>query len=112
MSLYPEVQKKAQAELDSVLRGSRLPNFTDKEDLPYIGAVLKETMRWNPVTPLGIPHRSSEDDMVDGYLIPKGMWGCLSRTSVFTDKSVTPDTIVFGNTWYVYQYPLFCATLS
>ncbi|TFK97041.1 cytochrome P450 [Pterulicium gracile] len=86
MSLYPEVQKKAQAELDSVLRGSRLPNFTDKEDLPYIGAVLKETMRWNPVTPLGIPHRSSEDDMVDGYLIPK-------------------DTIVFGNTWKILHDP-------
>jgi cytochrome P450 len=52
MALYPEVQKKAQAELDRVLDG-RLPEFNDRPNLPYINAVIKESGRWQPVAPLG-----------------------------------------------------------
>jgi cytochrome P450 len=52
MCLYPVVQKKAQAELDQVLIG-RLPDFNDRDNLPYINAIVKESMRWQPVGPLG-----------------------------------------------------------
>jgi cytochrome P450 len=52
MALYPEVQKKAQAELDQVL-GGRLPEFNDRPNLPYINAILKECIRWQPAAPLG-----------------------------------------------------------
>lgn len=52
MCLYPDVQKKAQAELDKVL-GGRLPDFDDRDSLPYINAVAKESLRWQPVGPLG-----------------------------------------------------------
>jgi cytochrome P450 len=52
MALYPEAQKKAQAELDHVL-GGRLPEFNDRPNLPYIEAMIKESQRWQPVTPLG-----------------------------------------------------------
>lgn len=54
MTLYPKVQKKAQAELDQVLpKDKRLPDFSDEVSLPYLGAILKEVIRWNPVVPLG-----------------------------------------------------------
>jgi cytochrome P450 len=53
MALNPGVQKKAQAELDSVL-GGRLPEFNDRLNLPYVNAVVKESMRWQLVTPLGM----------------------------------------------------------
>jgi cytochrome P450 len=53
MALYPEVQKKAQAEIDSVIGPNRLPNFDDRPSLPYINAVVKETMRWHVPAPLG-----------------------------------------------------------
>ena len=53
MALYPEVQKKAQAEIDAVIGPNRLPDFEDRHSLPYINAVVKELMRWNLVTPLG-----------------------------------------------------------
>ena len=53
MALYPEVQKKAQAEIDAVVGTSRLPDFHDRPSLPYINAVLKELSRWNLVGPLG-----------------------------------------------------------
>jgi cytochrome P450 len=60
MSLHPEVQKKAQAELDKVLGRDRLANETDvgRADLPYLAAVIKEVLRWGPPVPLGRPYLS------------------------------------------------------
>ena len=53
MALYPEVQKKAQEEIDSVVGLNRLPEFEDRPFLPYINAIAKESMRWHLVGPLG-----------------------------------------------------------
>ena len=55
MTLYPEVQKKAQLEIDAVVGPTRLPDFHDRPLLPYIDAVVKESLRWNLVAPLGKP---------------------------------------------------------
>ncbi|KXN92110.1 O-methylsterigmatocystin oxidoreductase [Leucoagaricus sp. SymC.cos] len=85
MCLYPDVQKKAQSELDQVLNG-RLPEFNDRPSLPYINAIVKEASRWYLVLPLALPHSTSEDDIYDGYFIPKG-------------------TIVIGNAWTILQDP-------
>ena len=52
MALYPEAQKKAQAEIDAVVGSNRLAYFHDCPSLPYINAVVKESARWNLVTPL------------------------------------------------------------
>jgi cytochrome P450 len=54
MVLYPEVQKKAQAELDNVVGEDRLPQFDDRPDLPYLEAIVKEVFRWIPVAPTGL----------------------------------------------------------
>ena len=89
MVLYPEVQKRAQEELDSVLGHGHLPQFGDEDSLPYLKAVLHEVVRWNPPTPLGqirhlfltiysqviisgVPHRLTENDVYNGYFIPAG----------------------------------------
>jgi cytochrome P450 len=53
MLAYPEVQKKAQAEIDSLTGGRYLPSFEDEVSLPYISALVKEVMRWESVAPLG-----------------------------------------------------------
>jgi hypothetical protein len=53
MAMYPEVQKKAQEELDAIVGRERLPDFSDRDALPYINAIVKETLRWQLVTPLG-----------------------------------------------------------
>ena len=71
LTCYPEVVRKAQAQLDQVL-GGRLPDFGDRESLPYLTAILKETFRWNPVTPICIPHCTTAEDVYKGYRIPKG----------------------------------------
>ncbi|KAJ3481790.1 hypothetical protein NLJ89_g12184 [Agrocybe chaxingu] len=72
MVLFPEVQKKAQAELDSVIGSGRLPTFADQPHLPYINAVVLEALRWNSVAPTGVPHTAIEDGEIAGYFIPKG----------------------------------------
>lgn len=53
MVLHPAVQVKAQAELDAVIGSGRLPDYNDRPSLPYINAIVKEVLRWNPVAPLG-----------------------------------------------------------
>lgn len=54
MMLNPSVQKKAQAEIDRVVGAhGRLPTIEDRPRLPYVEAVMKEAMRWNPVVPMG-----------------------------------------------------------
>ena len=72
MALYPEVQRKAQAEVDEVIGGDRLPILSDRGTLPFVEAIVLELLRWQPITPLNIPHASSEDDKYEGFYIPKG----------------------------------------
>jgi len=53
MTLFPEAQKKAQAEIDSVIGTDRLPTYTDRDSLPFVEALVKEVFRWHVILPLG-----------------------------------------------------------
>lgn len=53
MTLYPDVQAKAQEEVDRVTGSIRLPTFSDRANMPYVNALVKEILRWNPAVPLG-----------------------------------------------------------
>jgi hypothetical protein len=53
MVLHPDVQAKAQADIDRVVGQDRLPDFDDRPALPYLDAILQETLRWYPVAPMG-----------------------------------------------------------
>lgn len=68
MTVHPLVQAKAQAEIAQVIGTERLPTYGDRDSLPYIEAVYKEVMRWNPIVPIGIPHRydAKADDEFQG----------------------------------------------
>ena len=70
--LYPEVLRKAHAELDAVVGPHRLPDFGDRDSLPYVNAVIKESMRWHSALPFGVPHATVADDEFRGYFIPAG----------------------------------------
>ncbi|KAH9165237.1 cytochrome P450, partial [Lactarius sanguifluus] len=72
MTVNPAVQARAHAELDEVVGRARPPTFADIPSLPYIRAMLKETLRWSPITVLGMPHSSIADDWYEGVFIPKG----------------------------------------
>ena len=72
MAMYPNAQKKAQEELDRVVGKDRLPDFQDQDSLPYINALIMELLRWHPVAPVGVPHRSLAADVYNGWYIPAG----------------------------------------
>ncbi|KAE9386599.1 hypothetical protein BT96DRAFT_748044, partial [Gymnopus androsaceus JB14] len=54
MLMNPEVQPKAHRKLKKVLGPGDLPSFSNEPTLPYITAVVREVMRYNPVVPLGM----------------------------------------------------------
>lgn len=54
MVLCPEIQSKGHEEIDRVIGKDRLPSFTDRDSLPYVNAIVKEVLRWNPAVPLGM----------------------------------------------------------
>lgn len=70
--LNPDVQRSAHEEIDRVVGSDRLPTAADRAQLPYVDAIVKETLRWHPIAPLGLPHKADADEVVEGYLIPRG----------------------------------------
>lgn len=73
MARHPEIQRKAQEEIDSVVGTDRLPTMEDRDSLPYVCNLIKEVFRINPAAPV-IPHSLDNDDVYEGYRIPKGTW--------------------------------------
>ncbi|KIJ40995.1 hypothetical protein M422DRAFT_172679 [Sphaerobolus stellatus SS14] len=98
MVLHPEVQARAQAELDSFIKGERLPDYSDRaeEKTPYLDAVVSEVLRWNPVTPLGVAHAVTEDDTYDGYFIPKGTVMLPNQWAILHNPDDYPDPLAFN----------------
>ncbi|KDR68694.1 hypothetical protein GALMADRAFT_78276 [Galerina marginata CBS 339.88] len=95
MAHYPAVQHRAQADLDAVVGKSRLPDFSDREALPYIDAIISETMRWGPVTPLALPHRAISEDVYDGYRIPAGATITPNVWAILHDEEIYPEPFKF-----------------
>ncbi|KAH9847428.1 cytochrome P450 [Lenzites betulinus] len=91
MVRFPEVQRKAQQELDAIIGPDRLPEFADKEALPYINAVMKEVIRWHSVVPLGVSHYTTEEDEYNGYRIPAGTIIMPNAWAMSRDPVVYPD---------------------
>lgn len=93
MITNPEIQKRAQAELDAVVGRSRVPTFSDASSLPYVHAIVKEVLRWRPPLPLSIPHCTTVDDWYDGMFIPKGticlpnLWLCHHDQLLYGDDA-------------------------
>ncbi|KAG2367963.1 cytochrome P450 [Suillus spraguei] len=97
MILNPEVQTKAHAEIDRVVGKDRLPEFNDRPALPYVEAILRETLRWHPVVPFGVPHATTTSDVYNGYFIPKGVavfpntWKACSLMAMTHDPKKYPN---------------------
>ncbi|KAJ6503088.1 cytochrome P450 [Mycena vulgaris] len=91
MLVNPTAQKKAQQEIDAVIRPGHLPGFEDEDQLPYVTAVVKETMRMWPVVPIAVPHAVTEDDTYRGYRIPGGSVVIANSWAMLHDESAYPE---------------------
>jgi len=95
MTLYPDVQANAQEEVDHVTGSNRLPTFSDRADMPYVNALVKEILRWNPAVPLGLSHQATQDDVYRGYTIPKGAVVWANIWSILHDENIFPNPKAF-----------------
>ncbi|RXW19597.1 hypothetical protein EST38_g6257 [Candolleomyces aberdarensis] len=95
MLCHPEVQEKAFAELERVLGPNRLPTFEDKGKLPYITAIMRESLRWQNPNPIALPHKSTEDDVYKGYRIPKGSMVIGNVWALMHNEEEFPEPMAF-----------------
>ncbi|CAK5271333.1 unnamed protein product [Mycena citricolor] len=90
----PAFIAKAQNELDQVTGSDEMPSFAHMRRLPYTWAVVKEALRWIPVTPLAFPHRCDLDQEYKGYMIRAGtyiipsIWNMHKSAHVFSEGEV------------------------
>ncbi|KAF9022855.1 cytochrome P450 [Hymenopellis radicata] len=103
--LHPEVQSRAQAELDAVVGRSRLPTFDDRQSLPFVCALISESMRWRPVGPLPISHANVCDDVYNGYFIPKGSTISANVWAIMHDEKMFPAPDVFDPERFLGENP-------
>ncbi|KAH9919346.1 cytochrome P450 [Amylocystis lapponica] len=91
----PDALARARAEIDAVVGPDRLPQFEDEEKLPYLVACVKETLRRRPLVILAVPHAVVEDDVYNGYLIPKGATVIGNIWTMHMDEKHYPDPLAF-----------------
>ncbi|KAJ7251336.1 cytochrome P450 [Mycena rebaudengoi] len=96
MLANPEVQKRAQEEIDAVVHEGHLPSFEDEESLPYVSAIVKEVLRWKPVGPIGVPHAVAVEDTYRGYRIPAGSIVVPNIWAILYDETAYPDPYKFN----------------
>jgi cytochrome P450 len=93
MIAFPEVQHRAQAEIDAIVGRDRLPTFADTPRLPYVQAIIREILRYRPTLPFLVPHVATEEDWYEGMYIPKGticianVWHCNRDRAVFGEDA-------------------------
>lgn len=102
MTLYPEVQKRAQREIDEVVGPHRLPDFSDRARLPYVSALAKEVMRWHPPAPTG-PTRAFFQVSNDVLTYPAGIPHVLRDDDVYRGMWLPKGSIVMGNIWCAFS---------
>lgn len=90
---HPDILKRAQRELDTVIGVDRLVEESDIPNLPYLQAVVKEAFRMHPAAPVSLPHRASQASNVMGFSLPADTRLILNIFAIHRDPSVyhNPD---------------------
>jgi len=96
MITNPDAMKKAQEELDRVVGKGELPDFSHKDSLPYVDALVKEVIRWSPPLPFSSLSRPMQDDVYRGYLIPRGTTVIQNIWAVSRDPNLYPYPEAFN----------------
>ncbi|PKA49769.1 Cytochrome P450 81D1 [Apostasia shenzhenica] len=92
---HPQVLEKATAEIDEHVGHQRVLEESDLPRLPYLNAVLRETLRLYPAAPLLLPHESSGDSTVGGFFVPAGTIIFVNAYHIQRDPEVWPEPASF-----------------
>lgn len=112
MCHYPQYQPVLHEEIDRIC-GDRQPSFSDMPDMPVLRAFIRETMRWRPPVPTGIPHESVKDDIYEGYHIPAGSVMHPLEWSISRDPDVFPDPDAWNPLrWLDSKFPTYQEPLN
>ena len=113
MVLHPEWQEKVRQEIDQVVGTDRVVEVTDSPKLVLLRAVIRETLRWRPPVPLGVPRLLEEDDEWNGHFIPKGAIIHACDLALARDESVYPDCETFRpERWLEPEWPTYKEPLT
>ncbi|CAE6494377.1 unnamed protein product [Rhizoctonia solani] len=96
---HPAAQRQAHEELDAMYNEETLPRWQDEQALPFVRAIVKETIRWRPPLPLTVPHRT--DDYYEGYFLPKGSQ-CRDECSLSDNELIIHLKPVFCVAWAIH----------
>ena len=83
---HPKVAKKIQDEIENVVGSLRMPQFSDRDAMPYTMATVYEVLRYTSFAPLALPHRALEDTNFEGHFIEK-------------------HSIILPNLWFIHHDP-------
>ncbi|XP_068106843.1 cytochrome P450 2A6-like [Hyperolius riggenbachi] len=93
---YPELQAKLHEEIDHVIGPSREPKAEDRNEMPYMNALVHEIQRFSDVVPLGLARATSRDVMLNGYHLRKGTNIHTVLTSALKDPTQFETPEVFN----------------
>lgn len=88
---HPEIQARAQEELDRVIGRDRWPTAEDEQSLPYLRAVIKEVQRVHAPFWMATPHCTSQDFTYRGTFIPKDTVVVLNCYTLHHNEERYPD---------------------
>ncbi|KAF8305345.1 cytochrome P450 [Clavulina sp. PMI_390] len=107
MLLHPDIQTKAQDELDRVVGHDRLPSIDDYPNLPYLDAIVKEVLRWQPVAPISIPTIPTKDSEYGEYLISDDVIIVQNSWGISRDERLYPSPDSFNpDRWLAPKPPI------
>ncbi|PON87938.1 Cytochrome P450, E-class, group I [Trema orientale] len=91
---HPNFMKKAVEEIDTVVGKTKLVQESDIANLPYLQAIIKETLRLHPPSAF-LPRESSERRTINGYDIPEKTWLFINAWAIARDPKYWEDPLEF-----------------
>ncbi|KAG9271619.1 sterol 26-hydroxylase, mitochondrial [Astyanax mexicanus] len=95
LSHDPKAQDMLYQEVASTVKGDRIPTAQDINNMPYLKAVIKETLRMYPVVPVNGRLLTSSDAIIGGYFFPKNTIFVLYHYAISQDETVFPEPQAF-----------------
>lgn len=104
MVLHPDIQTKAQIEIDNTVGTARLVSDADLPNLPYLHAIVKETLRMHPPGPLlSWARLAIHDTQIGQHLVPAGTTAMVNMWSITHDEGVWPEASEFKPERFLYE---------